>query len=68
MQWDVYDIDWLYGKENWQNINMIGMTRNYREINNEVSIQEKYYISDLKLTGEEFARVVAIGLLKIIYI
>lgn len=54
----VYDIDWLYGKENWQNINMIGMTRNYREINNEVSIQEKYYISDLKLTGEEFARVV----------
>lgn len=54
----VYDIDWLYGKENWQNLSMIGMTRNYREINNEVSIQEKYYISDLKLSGEEFARVV----------
>lgn len=54
----VYDIEWLYGKENWKNISMIGMTRNYREINDEVSIQEKYYISDLKLTGEEFARVV----------
>ncbi len=54
----VYDIEWLYGKENWQNLNMIGMTRNYREINGEVSIQEKYYISDLKLSGEEFARVV----------
>ena len=54
----VYDIDWLYGKENWQNLSMIGMTRNYREINNEVSIQEKYYISDLKLSGEEYARVV----------
>lgn len=54
----IYDIDWLDGKENWQNINMIGMTRNYREINEEVSIQEKYYISDLKLTGEEFSRVV----------
>ena len=54
----VYDIDWLYGKENWKNINMIGMTRNYREINNEVSIQEKYYISDLKLSGQEFAKVV----------
>lgn len=54
----VYDIDWLYGKENWQNLSMIGMTRNYREINGEVSIQEKYYISDLKLSGEEFARVV----------
>ena len=54
----VYDIDWLYGKENWENISMIGMTRNYREINNEVSIQEKYYISDLKLSGQEFAKVV----------
>lgn len=54
----VYDIDWLYGKENWTNLNMIGMTRNYREINDQVSIQEKYYISDLKLIGEEFARVV----------
>ncbi len=54
----IYDIEWLYGKENWQNLNMIGMTRNYREINGEVYIQEKYYISDLKLSGEEFARVV----------
>lgn len=34
------------------------MTRNYRELNGKVSIQEKYYISDLKLIGEEFARVV----------
>ena len=44
-------------KKNWQNLSMLGMTRNYREINGEVSIQEKYYISDLKLSGEEFARV-----------
>ncbi len=54
----IYDVEWLYGKENWQNLSMIGMTRNYREINGKVSIQEKYYISDLKLSGEEFARVV----------
>lgn len=54
----IYDIDWLYGKEDWKNISMIGMTRNYREINDEVSVQEKYYISDLKLSGEEFSRVV----------
>ena len=32
------------------------MTRNYREINGDVSIQEKYYISDLKLSAEDFAR------------
>lgn len=54
----VYDLDWLYGKGNWKNLSMIGMSRNYREINGEVSIQEKYYISDLKMTGEEFAKVI----------
>lgn len=53
-----YDINWLFGKENWKNLNMIGMTRNYREINGEVSIKEKYYISDLKLSGKEFAKIV----------
>ena len=54
----VYDLDWLYEKDNWKNLSMIGMSRNYREINGEVSIQEKYYISDLKMTGEEFAKVI----------
>lgn len=42
-----YNVDFIYGKENWKNLNLIGMTRNYREINGEVSIQEKFYISDL---------------------
>ena len=54
----IYDIDWLYGKEDWKNISMIGMTRNYREINDEVYVQKKYYISDLKLSGKEFSSVV----------
>ena len=47
--------DFIYGKENWKNLNLIGMTQNYREINGEVSIQEKFYISDLKLSAKEFA-------------
>ena len=51
-----YNIDFIYGKENWKNLSLIGMTRNYREINGDVSIQEKYYISDLKLTAEDFAK------------
>lgn len=52
-----YNIDFVYGKENWKNLNLIGMTRNYREVNGEVSFQEKYYISDLKLSAEEFAKI-----------
>lgn len=50
-----YNVDFIYGKENWKNLNSIGMTQNYREINGEVSIQEKFYISDLKLSAKEFA-------------
>ena len=50
-----YNVDFIYGKENWKNLNLIGMTQNYREINGEVSIQEKFYISDLKLSAKEFA-------------
>lgn len=50
-----YNVDFVYGKEEWKNLSLIGMTRNYREINGNVSIQEKYYISDLRLSVENFA-------------
>ena len=33
------------------------MTRNYREINGELSIQDKYYILDLSLSAKEFGRI-----------
>lgn len=36
----------------------IKLCRKHHEIGDKVSIQEKYYISDLKLTGEKFARVI----------
>lgn len=50
-----YNVDFVYGKDEWKNLSLIGMTRNYREINGNVSIQEKYYISDLRLSAENFA-------------
>lgn len=52
-----YDVDFIYDKHSRKNITLIGMTRNYREVNGIVSIQEKYYISDLKLSAKEFARI-----------
>jgi len=51
-----YNVDFIYGKDDWKNLSLIGMTRNYREVNGIVSIQEKYYISDLKLSVEEFSK------------
>lgn len=51
-----YNTDFIYGKDEWKNLNLIGMTRNYREVNGTLSIQGKYYISDLKLSCEDFAK------------
>lgn len=51
-----YNTNFIYGKKEWKNLHSIGMTRNYREINGNVSIQEKYYISDLKISAKDFAR------------
>lgn len=51
------NIDFIYDKDKWKNIKAIGMTRNYREINGNLSIQDKYYILDLDLSAEEFGKV-----------
>lgn len=51
------NIDFIYDKDKWKSLKMIGMTRNYREINGELSIQDKYYILDLELSAEEFGKV-----------
>lgn len=50
-----YNIDFVYAKENWKYLNLIGLTRNYSEINREVSGQEKYFISDLNLSAKDLA-------------
>jgi len=41
----------------WTDIKTIIMTRNTREIKGKVSVQEKYYISNLKTTVKEFAEI-----------
>ena len=42
-----YNIDFVYRRDEWKNLSLIDMTRDYRQINDNVSIQKKYYISDL---------------------
>lgn len=51
------NIDFIYDKDKWKNLKMIGMTRNYREINGDLSIQDKYYILDLELPAKEFGKI-----------
>ena len=51
-------IYFINDKEKWCNLKSIGLIRNYREINNDVSIEDRYYISDLDLSAENLGNIV----------
>lgn len=53
----VTEIKMLSASKRWKNIKSIGMTKNYREIGGEKTVQEKYYISDLELSAEELGKI-----------
>lgn len=52
------DIDWLYGKENWKNLNTIGMVESERCIGDKVTTETRYYISSLDNDAKQFAKAV----------
>lgn len=52
-----HDIDFVYEKEEWSNLQSIGMIVSTREINGKSSTKVKYYISDMKLSIEKFEEV-----------
>ncbi len=51
----VSDIEWLFGKENWKNINIICMVESERHIGSEISIEQRYYISSMENDAEKFS-------------
>lgn len=51
------DISFISNKNKWKNLAMIGMTRNFREMNGNLSIQDKYYILDTKISSQEFLEI-----------
>lgn len=52
------NIDFIYDKKLWTNLKTIILVRNYREIYNDLSIEDRYYISDLDLSADEFSNIV----------
>jgi len=56
--WTSPDIEWLRGKENWQNIKTIGMVESERHVGDKVSTEVRYYISSLDNGAEQFAKAV----------
>lgn len=51
-------IGWLYGKENWKDINIIGMVISERHVGEKVSTEIRYYISSLENNAKQFGNAV----------
>ncbi len=54
----VSDIDQLFGKENWKNLNIIGMVESERHIGDKVSIEHRFYISSIENDAKRFGEAV----------
>lgn len=54
----VEDIEWLYGKEDWKGLNIIGMAESERHIGNKISIETRYYISSIENNAEKLGRAI----------
>lgn len=53
--WTVSDIDWLFGKQSWEKLNIIGMVESKRRIGDATSTEVRYYISSMDSNAKDFA-------------
>ena len=56
--WTTTDIDWLQGKEKWANLKAIAMVQRERHVNEKVSTETSYYISNLESDADEIAQAI----------
>lgn len=54
----VSEIDWIYGKDDWKNINIIGMVESERYEGDKMSVDRRFYISSLENDAKQFAEAV----------
>lgn len=52
--WTVSDIDWLEQRHDWQNLRLIGLAESERQIDEEVSVERRYFISSLPNNAQQF--------------
>lgn len=54
--WLCEDIDWITSKNEWTNINAVGMTESYRTENGKTTVKKKYYISSIQSGISTFSK------------
>lgn len=52
--WTTSDIDWLQGKEDWQNLNTICMVERERHFTEKIEKETSYYIGSLESDAKQF--------------
>ena len=56
--WAVSDIDWLHQKGDWKDLKTIGMVESERHIDEEVSIEQRFYIASISQNSKLLASAV----------
>lgn len=51
-------LDWFADLAKWEGLKSVGMVEATREINGQISVERRYYLSSLKLDAQTFARAV----------
>ena len=52
----VSDIDWLEGKENWKKLNTIGMVISERDVQDKISVDNRYFICSIDKDAKLFSK------------
>lgn len=56
--WTTSEINWLQGKESWENITTIGMVERQRDVDDHISTETSYYISSMANDAKLFSEAV----------
>lgn len=56
--WHVAAQDWLPEKEQWRNLQSVGVVESTREINGQATTERRYYLSSLPVNAKQFAAAV----------
>lgn len=56
--WTISDINWLYGKGQWEDLKTIGMVESERRLGGEISRERRFFISSLDCDAKVFGNAV----------
>jgi len=56
--WHTTDIDWFEDKKRWRRLRSVGMVESIRDVDGEISIERRLYLSSLQLDVKRFSQAV----------